>query len=256
MHRENALKLPAPSPRWLTRRSGFLRTSSLTFGSLSVPGYEPPLRPTFVAARAPDPNEDPMQRENPGIEPRTGPLRNGNPQGNPNAAPRCGARTRRPAPAPGLDPGADPGGHPCRAPAMLNGRCRMHGGKSTGPRTREGLDRLRAANTRHGAYATSAARRARDPADPFYLHSVAEVVNGTRRLLALIRQAAPADPDPAALLALLRPEPLPMRRRPRVGPHAPPAPGLDPGVKNQLQTCALDRSAVSASATQDPQTKH
>jgi hypothetical protein len=147
-----------------------------------------------------------MHPENPGIEPRTGPLRNGNHRGNPNAAPRCGARTRA--------------RQPCRSPAMANGRCRMHGGKSTGPRMREGLDRLRAANTRHGAYATSAARRARDPADPFYLHSVATAVDGTRRLLALIRQAAPADPDPAALLALLRPEPLPMRHRPRK--HVPP----------------------------------
>lgn len=33
-------------------------------------------------------------------------------------APRCGARTRS--------------GKPCKAPAMKNGRCRMHGGKSTG----------------------------------------------------------------------------------------------------------------------------
>ena len=33
-------------------------------------------------------------------------------------SPRCGARTRR--------------GTPCRSPAMANGRCRMHGGKSSG----------------------------------------------------------------------------------------------------------------------------
>lgn len=38
------------------------------------------------------------------------------------AAPRCGARTKR-------------GGNPCRAPAMANGRCRLHGGKSTGAPT-------------------------------------------------------------------------------------------------------------------------
>jgi len=77
-----------------------------------------------------------MQPENPA--PRTGPLRNGNPRGNPNLAPRCGALTRARA--------------PCRAPAMANGRCRMHGGASTGPRTPEGLARLRAARTRHGGY--------------------------------------------------------------------------------------------------------
>ena len=33
-------------------------------------------------------------------------------------SPRCGARTRN--------------GTPCRSPAMENGRCRMHGGKSPG----------------------------------------------------------------------------------------------------------------------------
>src|SRR5580700_8765405 len=51
---------------------------------------------------------------------------------------RCGARTRS--------------GAKCKAPAMLNGRCRMHGGKSTGPRTSEGLERMRRADTRHGIY--------------------------------------------------------------------------------------------------------
>jgi hypothetical protein len=35
-----------------------------------------------------------------------------------NDTPRCGARTR--------------GGRPCRCPAMLNGRCRIHGGLSPG----------------------------------------------------------------------------------------------------------------------------
>jgi hypothetical protein len=54
------------------------------------------------------------------------------------AAPRCGARTRS--------------GCPCRSPAMANGRCRMHGGASTGPRTREGIARIRAARTRTGLY--------------------------------------------------------------------------------------------------------
>ena len=65
-------------------------------------------------------------------------LKNGNPQGNPMNAPRCGAKTRK--------------GTPCRAPAMANGRCRMHGGKSTGPRTPEGLERSRKANFKHGFY--------------------------------------------------------------------------------------------------------
>jgi hypothetical protein len=62
-------------------------------------------------------------------------------RGNPNLhlAPRCGARTRA--------------GCPCRAPAIRGKqRCRMHGGRSTGPRTAEGLARLRAARTVHGRY--------------------------------------------------------------------------------------------------------
>ncbi len=64
-------------------------------------------------------------------------LRNGVLGGDPDAAPRCGARTR--------------GGAPCRGPAVRGKRrCRMHGGASTGPRTAEGLERLRAARTRHG----------------------------------------------------------------------------------------------------------
>jgi len=54
------------------------------------------------------------------------------------ASPRCGARTRR--------------GSACKAPGMANGRCRLHGGPSTGPRTAEGLERMRRANTKHGRY--------------------------------------------------------------------------------------------------------
>jgi hypothetical protein len=74
---------------------------------------------------------------------RSGPLRNGNPRGDPNLAARCGARTRA--------------GCACRAPAMRGkARCRMHGGASTGPRTAEGLARLRAARTIHGRYGAEA----------------------------------------------------------------------------------------------------
>lgn len=53
---------------------------------------------------------------------------------------RCGARRKY-------------DGKPCRQAAMPNGRCRMHGGKSTGPRTQEGKDRVRRANTKYGMYA-------------------------------------------------------------------------------------------------------
>jgi hypothetical protein len=60
-----------------------------------------------------------------------------------NAAPRCGARSKRT-------------GKPCRAAAMPNGRCKVHGGKSTGPRTPEGLERSRRANWKHGYYSREA----------------------------------------------------------------------------------------------------
>ena len=73
--------------------------------------------------------------------PRRGWLKNGNPPGNPNLAPRCGAKTRR--------------GIPCGAPSMANGRCRMHGGASTGPRTPEGLARSRRARWKHGLYSAA-----------------------------------------------------------------------------------------------------
>jgi hypothetical protein len=77
-------------------------------------------------------------------------LRNGNRPGNPANAPRCGAKART------------RGGVPCRNAAMPNGRCRLHGGASTGPRTAEGKRRAAQANWKHGkrSQATIAARRA------------------------------------------------------------------------------------------------
>ena len=55
-------------------------------------------------------------------------------------SPRCGAKAKST-------------GEPCQCPAMANGRCKLHGGKSTGPRTKEGKDRQRRAVTKHGLYA-------------------------------------------------------------------------------------------------------
>lgn len=57
-------------------------------------------------------------------------------------APRCGAKTRI--------------GTPCKSSAMKNGRCRMHGGKSTGPKTPEGIERIRQAHLKHGLYTKEA----------------------------------------------------------------------------------------------------
>ncbi len=45
---------------------------------------------------------------------------------------------------------------PCSAPAMKNGRCRFHGGLSTGPKTLEGKARSRRANWKHGMYSAEA----------------------------------------------------------------------------------------------------
>jgi hypothetical protein len=47
-------------------------------------------------------------------------------------------------------------GGPAKALAMRNGRCRFHGGKSTRPRTPEGLARSRRANWKHGHYSRPA----------------------------------------------------------------------------------------------------
>jgi hypothetical protein len=87
---------------------------------------------------------DSMHRERNRVR---GQLRNGNPSGDPNTAPRCGAQTRR--------------GTECLGPAMRGKRrCRMHGGRSAGPRTPEGLERCRRANWTHGRHSV-ATRQAR-----------------------------------------------------------------------------------------------
>jgi hypothetical protein len=45
---------------------------------------------------------------------------------------------------------------------MPNGRCRMHGGMSTGPRTLEGLAPSRRANWKHGRYSAEAIAERRE----------------------------------------------------------------------------------------------
>jgi hypothetical protein len=75
-------------------------------------------------------------------EKRRGVLRNANPSGDFSKAARCGAKNRR--------------GTPCQCPAMPNGRCRLHGGLSTGPKTAQGIERIRRAVTKHGRYSKQA----------------------------------------------------------------------------------------------------
>src|SRR6266446_3796959 len=47
-------------------------------------------------------------------------------------------------------------GKPCQGAAMRKGRCKLHGGKSTGPRTPEGLERRTRANWKHGHFSREA----------------------------------------------------------------------------------------------------
>jgi hypothetical protein len=70
------------------------------------------------------------------------------PVGDPSSAPRCGARTQC--------------GTACQCPAIRGRRrCRLHGRLSTGPRTVEGLARIRQANTRHGRFSREQVELAR-----------------------------------------------------------------------------------------------
>ncbi len=65
--------------------------------------------------------------------------------------PRCGARTRS-----GRRCKARPVRHPRWPDMPRNGRCRLHGGLSTGPRTPEGRRRIgEAARSRYAAWAAA-----------------------------------------------------------------------------------------------------
>ena len=64
---------------------------------------------------------------------------------------RCAAKTRR--------------GNACQCPAnKKNGRCRLHGGASTGAKTEEGRARIAAANLRHGNFTKDKLKRQRENA--------------------------------------------------------------------------------------------
>ena len=65
---------------------------------------------------------------------------------------RCGARTRR--------------GSACLKPALKGkARCQLHGGKATGARTIAGLQRLTAAQLRHGKYTKTELAKAKHRAE-------------------------------------------------------------------------------------------
>ena len=65
-------------------------------------------------------------------------LKNGFHAAQPSPSKPCGAKTRRAT--------------LCLAPSMKNGRCRMHGGLSTGPKTKEGLELSKKARWKHGKF--------------------------------------------------------------------------------------------------------
>jgi hypothetical protein len=66
-----------------------------------------------------------------------------------NAAPRWGAMKRRK-------------GTPCGSPAMANGRCRIHGGASTGPKTKQGIENIRKTHLKHGQRTAEAIRQRKE----------------------------------------------------------------------------------------------
>jgi hypothetical protein len=89
-----------------------------------------------------------MNSESQASKSNRGRLRNGNPSGDFMKAARCGARNRQ--------------GQPCRCPAMRGKRrCRLHGGKSPGARTKEGIHRIRCANWKDGSRSARLQREAK-----------------------------------------------------------------------------------------------
>jgi uncharacterized protein YjcR len=79
-----------------------------------------------------------------------------------HSGPRCGAHSRRT-------------GQPCRQPAMANGRCRMHGGRSTGaPKGNRNA-------FKHGRYSVEAIANRRE---------VAELLRAMRALASTTEEAS------------------------------------------------------------------
>ena len=79
---------------------------------------------------------------------------------------RCGAKTRR--------------GTPCQRPAnKQNGRCRLHGGASTGPRIEQGRANIAATNTTTGQHTKAMIAKRREDA---------KIANGLRDRLRVIEQ--------------------------------------------------------------------
>ena len=71
-------------------------------------------------------------------------------------------------------------GTACQRPAnKRNGRCRLHGGASTGPRTKEGLAKISAANTTNGQHTKAMIAKRKEEA---------KIAKGLRDRLRVIEQ--------------------------------------------------------------------
>jgi hypothetical protein len=150
---------------------------------------------------------------------RRGWLKNGNRPGDFTTAARCGAKTRQ--------------GTPCRAPGMRNGRCRLHGGASTGPRTAEGLERCRRARLKHGWYSAEVQTR---------LAEVREIRRkmrrgfaiGTRRGGASLRRRSALTTPPTEADAALKTDPVADRT---AAPHN----GNASGARRDIESVGVAR---------------
>ncbi len=166
----------------------------------------------------------------------TGRLRNGNAPGDLRCAPRCGARTRA--------------GHGCRQPAMRNGRCRLHGGKSTGPRALEGLERSRRAGWHHGGRSRAFATLRHEGV--VHRRRIASLCRALETWMALkVRRAprpehSPAGPRPDGTEAFpgRRPVPPLLGSEPQAAEfgQAPRAPWSDPSPFLDTSGCAVKSS--------------
>jgi len=188
-----AVRLAGSAARLMDR----YRRGWLALPLLHGPAPAVPPRPAIVGRLEPKP-VDAAERRRDDLPPlaNRGWLRHGNRPGDFLAAPRCGACTRA--------------GGACRQPAMKNGRCRFHGGKSTGPRTVAGLARSRAARLIHGG--DGEGLRALRAAAAAAGRTLARLTPAPRAVLAghglhpTNRPSRPLPPD-AARAAIVRPAP-------------------------------------------------
>jgi hypothetical protein len=74
----------------------------------------------------------------------------------------------------------------CKNAQMPNGRCRMHGGTATGARTPEGIERIRQANTKHGAYSQE---------HQDFMRRIRKMQQSRRKLIGQLKELATVNPQ-------------------------------------------------------------